>query len=211
MHSTSWTATEMAHFDIHDHQKLSNWDIGSPGLTMTSQSRLQTPKARQLFADFDSTLNSRDIAALWPDVSLDELFNPRFITISNNNSFVQGAVTGLLIVGKLVATLLLLWLTVAAFFALGVLGNSSQVYNRYGHFDPYSPWAPYTANGAIDQPGYKGRALDTGEGGRDAPWTQVRGGRDVPWTQVRDGRDVPWTQVRGHRPARLQGTRPGHR
>ncbi|KAF0306289.1 hypothetical protein FJT64_022168 [Amphibalanus amphitrite] len=74
----------------------------------------------------------------------------------------QTVITGLLIAGKIVLTLLVLCLVVGLFFALGVVGHSSPVYNRYGHYDPYSPWAPYTANGAIDQPGYKGRALDSG-------------------------------------------------
>ena len=118
--------------------------------------------------EHDPLSSDRGLPASWTDISVDDIIDPRIVIISSNNTLLQEAYTALAVIGKIVLALLFLCVAVSVFFALGVIGNSSQVYNRYGHYDPYSPWGPYTANGAIDQPGYNGRALDTGEWGGGA-------------------------------------------
>ncbi|XP_043219146.1 uncharacterized protein LOC122380225 [Amphibalanus amphitrite] len=146
--------------------KTSNLTVDLHSKNVTAQSRSVPPHIHAVghaLTESVRLLAGRDLTGYLPRVNLENLIDSRFIAISGS-AVAQTVITGLLIAGKIVLTLLVLCLVVGLFFALGVVGHSSPVYNRYGHYDPYSPWAPYTANGAIDQPGYKGRALDSGGG-----------------------------------------------
>ena len=146
--------------------RLTNSSVGLKKEHVASQIHAVTPPNQEsLRGEHASVSSGRSGAVNWPDAGEDDLIDLRFITISNNSTLLREAYTALAVIGKIVLTVLLLCLAVSVFFALGVIGNTSQVYNRYGHYDPYSPWGPYTANGAIDQPGYDGRALGTGEAG----------------------------------------------